>query len=186
MCCFESNSCILLLSTALATQHPGIASDRRRLIGIAGASPAAGGVRMIDHVGVLSSFLKSDDPLLRACDALADIDPFPEMRWEDLRMDSGDTNRKNSQTKKMRRYVPGESVRSFFGNALTVRQQGWHWFHATTGVRLRPCNAAERAHLVGMRTWRHGVVLSIQDTSLVFPPPASRSFLQAVLEELDN
>ena len=105
-----------------APQHPGIASDRVRIIGIAGAVPQAGGggLRMISEEEVFASFLvdRNESPL-RACDALAEIDLFPDIPWEDLRMDSGDANRRvSSKSEEMAKYVPGTSVRDFFWECL--------------------------------------------------------------------
>ena len=176
----ETNS----FSPTLAPQHPGIASNRVRIIGVAGAAPQAGGggLRMISEEEVFASFLvDSNESPLRACDALAEINPFPDIPWEDLRMDSGDANRRvSSKSEEMAKYVPGTSARDFFGNAWAVRQQSWHWYDLRTMSRIRGCNAEERAVLVGMKVWRRGVVLSIVDTSLVLPPPASRSLVRAI------
>lgn len=138
---------------------------------------------MISEEEVLASFLVDSqyESPLRACDALDPIDPFPYIPWEDLRMDSGDANRRvSSNSEEMAKYVPGTSVRDFFGNAWAVRQQSWHWYDLRTMARIRGCNAEERAVLVGMKVWRRGVVLSIVDTSLVLPPPASRSLVRAI------
>lgn len=143
---------------------------------------------MISEEEVLASFLvDSHESPLRACDALEKIDPFPDIPWEVLRMDSGDANRRvSSKSEEMAKYVPGTSVRDFFGKAWAVRQQSWHWYDLRTMARIRGCNAEERAVLVGMKVWRRGVVLSIVDTSLVLPPPASRSLVHAIRDQFNR